>query len=662
MDARFLLAWACWAQAKGWALFLPTFDHMGRMVGIRARGCTAAATKTRTPSLRVGNTTHRTGQAGVLANPAALRVLRGEAVGGWIVITEGESDFLTACQAYPDAAIFGLYRGKDVWTAEIAARIPDGAKIALLTDPDDAGRGYRRVVIRSLGKRVRFFDAAGRTKDLNDLLLSTGVPALDDLKPVPVGVGRELTDLGNAERLLDAYGGELAYSAEAGRWFVLDGGVWVQQPREPLLVRERVQQIARGIETEAEEAASEEGAKATLVWARKSQESGRISAAITESKPMFAVGDVFDKHPFLLGVANGVLDLSTGELLDDPGPAYISRRCGVAFDPGAKAPRWERFLDEIMCGDPELVAYLRRCVGYWLTGSCREQKFWLLHGARGQNGKGTFLNTVQKLLGPASGAFGPDLICRREGQAKWDLGRLEGLRLVYVNEAPPSGSLSVETVKNIVSEDKISGENKHQAPRDFSPSHKVVWALNDLPELPSDPALFRRVRLIPFDFHAVQPDENLAATLEAELPGILAWAVEGCREWLDGGLRCPEKVVARVKALEEEADTVGEWVRTACELGAEFCESRKALHEAFSGWARQEGKPEISARAFFADLEKKGLRQAVVGKKRIRTFFGIRIRPDLDPDSPFSGSGSRSGSGSPMVGPGDLDEILQGLN
>ena len=624
LDARFLLAWACWASAKGWALFLPTFDHMGRMVGIRARGCTAAAAKTRTPSLRVGATTHRAGQAGVLANPAGLRVLRGESVGGWIVITEGESDFLTACQTYPDAAIFGVYRGKDVWTGEIAARIPDGTKIALLTDPDDAGRGYRRTVIRSLGKRVRFFDAAGRVKDLNDLHVSTGLPALDDLKPVPVGVGRELTDLGNAERLLDAHGGELAYSEIEKRWYVLEGGVWVKQPEEALSVVARMQAIARALEAEAENASSEAGAKSIFSWAKKSQDSSRIGSAIKMAKPLFSVGDVFDKHPFLLGVANGVLDLATGELLDDPGPAYVSRRCSVEFDPEAKAPRWEKFVDEIMLSDPEMVAYLRRCVGYWLTGSCREQKFWILHGARGQNGKGTFLNTIRLLFDPKqTGAFSPSLVCRQRGQKSWDLAELEGRRLVYINEAP-DGGLSGDTTKTIVSEDWVFAERKGKDPKDFPPTHKIIWALNDVPEIPSDPAIFRRIRLVPFDFHADHPDDRLKSSLEQELPGILAWAVRGCLEWLEAGLRCPEKVMARVRQLEEDSDPIADWIAANCEVAPGLRSDRKGLFEDFSAFAGREGRTVPCSRVFYASLEKKGYTQARLSAGRM--FLGLKVR------------------------------------
>jgi putative DNA primase/helicase len=235
---------------------------------------------------------------------------------------------------------------------------------------------------------------------------------------------------------------------------------------------------------------------------------------------------------------------------------------------------------------------------------------------------------------------------------------------VVVNEAPRGGRLTVETAKNIVSEDEIAGERKHRDPKSFAPSHKIVWALNDLPEIPSDPAVFRRLRLIPFDFQPSVPDEHLAATLEAELPGILAWAARGCQEWLGGGLRCPAKVMARVKALEEEADAVGEWMRECCELGPSFSAPRAALHEHFFDWAGRSGKPGLSARLFFADLEKKGLTQRVLGTeaRRVRSFLGIRVRSD--PDSPFGGIGSGAGPGStPKTGGGidlsDLDEILK---
>ena len=92
----------------------------------------------------------------MLANPAGLRVLRASRL-GWIIISGGEPDFLTACQTYPDAAVLACIGERCLDRPDLSLPRIDGSKVALLTDPDAAGRGYRRTVIRSLGNRVRFF-------------------------------------------------------------------------------------------------------------------------------------------------------------------------------------------------------------------------------------------------------------------------------------------------------------------------------------------------------------------------------------------------------------------------------------------------------------------------------------------------------------------------
>ena len=45
-----------------------------------------------------------------------------------------------------------------------------------------------------------------------------------------------------------------------------------------------------------------------------------------------------------------------------------------------------------------------------------------------------------------------------------------------------------------------------------------------------------------------QQDKNLGAKLKKELPGILAWAVEGCKLWQKEGLTPPPTMQAAVQA------------------------------------------------------------------------------------------------------------------
>src|SRR5260370_40650187 len=70
----------------------------------------------------------------------------------------------------------------------------------------------------------------------------------------------------------------------------------------------------------------------------------------------------------------------------------------VTYDPNAKAPRWKRFVSEVMGESTELITYLQRVVGYCMTGDTSEQAFFVFYGT-GANGKSTFLEVIRAVLG-----------------------------------------------------------------------------------------------------------------------------------------------------------------------------------------------------------------------------------------------------------------------
>jgi putative DNA primase/helicase len=50
--------------------------------------------------------------------------------------------------------------------------------------------------------------------------------------------------------------------------------------------------------------------------------------------------DALDADPYLLNVANGTLDLRTGQLRDHDPANLLTKICGAAYRPGAAAPRF----------------------------------------------------------------------------------------------------------------------------------------------------------------------------------------------------------------------------------------------------------------------------------------------------------------------------------
>jgi hypothetical protein len=135
-----------WWPAHGYKIIIPTYDATGTMRGVRAWRVSEGDGPKRLPP-----SGHRaTGL--VLANPAAVRVLRGERGPSRIVICEGEPDLLTWAIRAPWLAVLGVLSGS--WTSEFAARVPLGSEVIIRTHHDEAGDRYAGEVLKSVRSRA----------------------------------------------------------------------------------------------------------------------------------------------------------------------------------------------------------------------------------------------------------------------------------------------------------------------------------------------------------------------------------------------------------------------------------------------------------------------------------------------------------------------------
>lgn len=89
----------------------------------------------------------------------------------------------------------------------------------------------------------------------------------------------------------------------------------------------------------------------------------------------------FDTNKYLLNLQNGTLNLQTFTRQDHNPADYITKITRVRFDPKAKCPRWEQFIDEVMCGDKDTALFLQKGLGYALTGDTNaHNNFYILYG------------------------------------------------------------------------------------------------------------------------------------------------------------------------------------------------------------------------------------------------------------------------------------------
>jgi putative DNA primase/helicase len=465
----------------------------------------------------------------------------------------------------------------------------------------------------------------------------------DDIPGDPDGadVGKlDLTDIGNGRRMAADHGPDIRFldAGTRGYWRVWNGRHWIRD--ETREVRSRAQATAVAILDDLRSVDDAADRKKLLKHALDSQSDYRIRAMMrcAEAEPGIAVLESdFDLDPWALNVGNGTIDLRTGCLHDHDRRDMLTKLAPVEFDASARCPRWEAFVSEIMNGDRGMVEFLQRAVGYSLTGDTFEQVLFLLHGS-GANGKSTFLELLHAMLGDYAWRANAGTFCEQRGdRPRPDIAGLVGKRMVTALEIGEGGRLSEPIIKSVTGSDTLTARHLFEREFEFVPQFKLWLAANHKPEIrATDHAMWRRVLLIPFDvtFDGAARDDQLGATLRSELPGILQWALEGCRAWLvDRDLRAPERVAAATAEYREESDVLAAFIDECCETGTTtppLRESARALFQAYRRWSESNSETAMNQTAFGIRLSGLRYQREKIGGRFIR--FGIRLRPAREQD------------------------------
>jgi len=359
-----------------------------------------------------------------------------------------------------------------------------------------------------------------------------------------------MTDCGNAERLIDQYGEAMRFCPAMRQWFVWNGDQWVADyGRAVQLAKKTVrsmQQERNLLLNQAERDPLDfdvfrSRAEAIAKWATRSESALRIASMLrlAESDPRISVAsDDFNKDHWLLNLSNGTVELKSGSFREHRPPDLLTKSAGPPYIRGAKCPRWERFLDEVFEPHPELIPFLQKAVGYTLTGDIREECVFVLVG-KGRNGKSTFLRVLHELLGEYGGIAQMETFLRTGGRVlREDIADMRGRRLVSAQEPALTGIFAEAILKWLSGGDQLRARRLYEHDQEFHPTHKLWFAMNRLPTIPSgDVAAWARLRIIPFDvcFNKME-NRQLKYELHREISGILHWALSGCLSWQQNGL------------------------------------------------------------------------------------------------------------------------------
>lgn len=334
----------------------------------------------------------------------------------------------------------------------------------------------------------------------------------------------------------------------------------------------------------------------------------------------------FNSNSDYINLKNGMFNLVTGKLEKHHQKFYSTVQIPIEYDPEAKCPRFDKFMNEITINDYQLVRVHQEKFGYWLIPETKCEVATYYFG-RGANGKSVLANVASLLVGEENVSSIP----LSQFSKSFGLEGIIGKTLNIAAENEMQGSkLNTEAFKSIVSGDSLTINIKYKSPIvNYRSKCRLLFIGNELPET-SDLTygFFRKMMIFPFkrSFSTEERNRNLIDELKHELPGIFNWAVQGLVR-----LKQQEFTFSKCDAIEKEMEKY----RLAQNPVLNFFESvihvspssrirRPALYQAFQKWSIEQGIDSLafkSRQRFFKDLvnvlDSKGIE---VVTKRIQGF------------------------------------------
>jgi len=274
--------------------------------------------------------------------------------------------------------------------------------------------------------------------------------------------------------------------------------------------------------------------------------------------------------------------------------------------------------------------FLRRSLGYSLTGDIGAQCFWLLIGP-GANGKSTLLDTLEALLGDYAVATRFDVFASLKRDAaispRDGLASLEGARFVRASESDQDRRISASLLKALTGGEKVRTARMYEQDHAFAVTFKIWLSTNHEPSITdTSEGMWRRVHRLNFDV-TIPPekrDPQLTGKLLAQAPGILNWCLEGLRQYRASRLQVPKAVSDATAEYRSSQDVVARFRAERCEVDRAAVTLSSDLYREFRRWADDNGERPISAVQFGREIAKRF--PVTKGGRGERGYRGIRLR------------------------------------
>jgi putative DNA primase/helicase len=424
-----------------------------------------------------------------------------------------------------------------------------------------------------------------------------------------------------AERFAAQNAGRLIFAHGLG-WHIWDGARWAPD-RDGSSTR-AVVKVAKSALRELEYLEGQEQ-KDLFTDVKRIESAAGIRGVLDIAgslHPIAVAAGRLDADPFLFNTTSGTLDLRTGETREPNPQDLITKVAGCGLDLNAHGPHFEKFVDEIL-PDAQVRGFVQRLIGYSMLGAVREHVLPLFTGT-GQNGKSTLLDVLSDAFGDYAISAEPELLVDRGGSHPTGQADLLGARLAVCAETDKGRRLAAATVKRLTGGDKIRARRMRQDFFEFDPSHTIIMVTNHKPIVAGDdPAMWRRLVVVPFDVVVDVPDPKLPERLALELSAVLAWAYVGYQAYAQQGLQPPEQITQRTDAYRSESDTLGRFLDERTITSAYAYVPAREIYGMWSAWCHESGEEPGTEKAFADSMAGRGFEKKKTNRGMVYRGVGL---------------------------------------
>jgi putative DNA primase/helicase len=328
----------------------------------------------------------------------------------------------------------------------------------------------------------------------------------------------------------------------------------------------------------------------------------------------------------LLVVQNGILQLSTRHLLSHSPEKVFTIGLPVTYLPSAFCPAVETFFNQIV--KPCDVNLLYELCGWCLDRKSPIQKLFFMLGS-GANGKSTYLNLLQKFLGPenCSSASIQSLADNRFAMAQ-----LSDKWANIFPDLPASGIKDAAMIKGLTGGDTMQAEHKFEKPFNLTNTAKLIFSANKAPRFNEDSdAIWRRLVIVEFpnQFMGNRADCDLLdkLTTPQELSGLLNASLDALQTLRE---RKSFSVSASMTATRRQylvsSNPVSVFIEERCEKDSKASITKEDLYQAFVAFCNEVGAEPIGKKAFGGRLNAMGVADEAQNSWSIHIWKGLKLK------------------------------------